>query len=173
MTITTRRLPPEELEDALPALARLLSDTVNGGSPMGFLPPLAERDACDYWLSLRAELRAGSRLLLVARSGGEIVGSGQLSLSPWPNARHRAEIQKLFVAASMRGRGVGATLLDALHDAAREHGRSLLVLNTRRRGGAGTFYEGLGYRVTGVIPGWTRGPAGERHDHLILIRELA
>ena len=156
----------------LPALTRLLTDTVNGGAPMGFLPPLAEHDARDYWRSLRAELRAGTRVLLVACDGDEVIGSGQLSLSPWPNGRHRAEVQKVFVAAAARGRGVGRAILDALHDAAREHGRSLIVLNTRRRGGAGTFYEGLGYRVTGVIPGWTRGPAGERHDHLILFREL-
>ena len=61
----------------------------------------------------------------------------------------------------------------ALHDAAREHGRSLLLLNTRKDGRAERFYKRLGYREAGVIPGWTLGPAGERYTHVTLYRELA
>jgi len=140
---------------------------------MGFLAPMTDDGCRDYWLSLRPQLQAGSRVLLAAYEEEVIVGTGQLSLSLWPNARHRAELQKLFVGNSLRGRGVGRSLLAALHDAARQRGRSLLVLNTRRGGVAETFYKGLGYTEVGVIPGWSAGPAGERYDHVTLYQELS
>jgi acetyltransferase len=90
-----------------------------------------------------------------------------------PNARHRAELQKLFVATALRGSGVGRSLMAALHETARQHGRSLLFLNTRRGDPAEGFYKGLGYREVGVLPGWTIGPVGERYDHVTLYKELS
>jgi acetyltransferase len=172
MRTTCRLVSPRELEDLLPALVDLLRDTVNGGTSLGWLPPLTTGEAQDYWLSVRKELHAGSRLLLAADVENRLVGSAQLSLASWPNARHRAEVQKLFVSTSLRGRGVGSSLMAALHDTARRHGRSLVILNTRRGGSAETFYKGLGYREGGVIPGWTVGPEGERYDHVTLYQEL-
>ena len=140
---------------------------------MGFLPPLTATEGRDYWLSLRPELEAGSRLLLAAFADDRLVGSGQLALSSSPAARHRAELQKLFVASTLRGQGVGRLLLAALHDAARQRGRSLLLLNTRRGQPAENFYKGLGYREAGVLPGWSVGVAGERYDHVTLYQELS
>lgn len=157
----------------LPILIELLRDTVNGGSPLGFLAPLTHDQARDYWLSLRPDLQAGSRLLLAAYVDDRLAGSGQLTLSPWPNARHRAELQKLFVATAVRGRGVGRSLVAALHEAARQRGRSLVLLNTRRGGPSEDFYRGLGYREVGVTPGYTVGSAGERYDHVTYYQELS
>lgn len=171
--ISIRAVSPTALENLLPALVDLLRDTVNGGVPMGFLPPLTAIEGRDYWLSLRPELEAGSRLLLAGFADDRLVGSGQLSLSSSPNARHRAELQKLFVATELRGQRVGRLLLAALHDMARQHGRSLLLLNTRRGEPAETFYKRLGYREAGAVPGWSIGPAGERYDHVTLYQELS
>jgi ribosomal protein S18 acetylase RimI-like enzyme len=173
MPISIRLVPSIEEEDVLASLVELLRDTVNGGIPLGFLAPLTHEDAVTYWLSVSAEMQAGSRLLLAAYAGDRIAGSVQLALSKWPNAQHRAEVQKLFVASWLRGRGVGTSLMTALHDAAWQRGRSLLLLNTRHGGNAQTFYEGLHYRVVGVLPGWSIGLDGKRHDHVTLYRELA
>lgn len=168
-----RVLSPAELESLLPAVADLFTETVNAGAPMGFLPPLTHDEGRDYFLSLRPELQAGSRLLVAAFTEDGIVGAGQLSLSMWPNSRHRAELQKLFVATARRGRGIGRSLMSALHDAARQRGRSLILLNTRQGAPAESFYKRLGYREAGVIPGWTVGRAGERYNHVNLYRELS
>ncbi len=168
----TRVIAPGELGRLLPTLVGLLRETVNGGESLGFLPPLTLEGARSYWLSLRPELETGSRLLLLARTGAGIVGSCQLALAPLPGARHRAEVQKLFVAPAARGLGVGRALMAALHEAAWEHGRSLLLLNTRRGNPAERFYKGLGYREVGVLPGWTLGPQGERYNHVALYKEL-
>lgn len=173
MLIDIRPVSATELERDLGALVELLTETVNGGSPLGFVAPLAPDVAREYWRSLRPELDDGSRLLLAAYADDHLVGSGQLELAPWPNARHRAEIQKLLVTAAMRGRGVGASLMAALHDTARRHGRSLLLLNTPEGSLAERFYRALGYREVGVIPGYATGPAGTRYNSVSLYRELA
>jgi len=171
--VSIRLVSSVELERQLPAFTELLRNVVNGGSPMGFLAPLGAGEGMDYWLSLRAELNAGTRLLLGAYLDGRLVGSSQLALSRWPNARHRAEVQKVFVATTARGAGVGRALMAALHDGARQHGRSLVVLGTRRLTGAQQFYEELGYRVAGVVPGYTIGRVGEKYDTVMMYQELS
>jgi hypothetical protein len=60
----------------------------------------------------------------------------------------------------------------ALHDTARQHGRNLLLLNTRRGGRAEEFYKRLGYREVGVVPGYTMGASGERYDSMALYHQL-
>ena len=172
MATTILPVSAEGLDGLVPALTELLREAVNGGASLGFLPPVALEEGRKYWLSVRRELLAGTRLLLVARRDGRVAGAGQLTLPVWPNARHRAEVQKVFVDAGLRGRGIGRALMSAIHDTARMHGRSLLVLNTRHGGPAERFYKTLGYRPVGVIPGYTVGPAGESYDDLTLYYEL-
>ena len=168
MAIRIRNITPRELLRLLPELADLLVDTVNAGSPLGFLSPLGQAEARDYWQALVPDLEDISGV-----SSAQVVGAGQLVLSPWPNARHRAEVQKLLVARQRRGRGIGAALVAALHDAARRRGLALLVLNARRGEPAEALYRRLGYKEVGVIPGWTVGPDGERYEHVTLYHELA
>ena len=122
----------------------------------------------------RRTSRPSRRELPVFRARGEdrIIGAGQLLLSPWSNSTHRAELQKVFVAGSVRGTGVGRSLIAALHDAARQAGRSLLVLNTRYGEPAEALCRRLGYREVGLVPGWTLGPAGESCTHVTLRQHL-
>jgi acetyltransferase len=81
-------------------------------------------------------------------------------------------LQKLFVAQAARQRGLGALLMDALHESARERGRSLVLLSARRGDPAERFYRRLGYREIGVVPGYSIGSAGERYDNVDFYREL-
>ena len=172
MSVSIWRICPTEIESVLPSLADLLRETVNGGAPLGFLLPLTLDDARAYWMSIRPAMYAGTRVLLAAFADGEIVGSGQLTFASAPNARHRGEVQKVFVGTAWRGQGVGESLMRALHRRARLHGRHLLLLNTRYRGPAEAFYKRLGYKEVGVVPGYSVGPAGERFDSVTLYREL-
>jgi GNAT superfamily N-acetyltransferase len=163
MSVEIRVVSVDEYPSVVPVLAELLIQTVGEGASLGFLPPVDRDEAEWYWTSLRPDLVTGSRLLVGAFRDGRIVGSGQLSLPSWPNAKHRAELQKLFVAASLRGLRVGRSLVAGLHDAARRRGRSLVLLHARRPVADG-FYKPLGYREVGVIPGYSTGSAGERID---------
>jgi GNAT superfamily N-acetyltransferase len=168
-----RIVPASELDSVLPDLVQIFRDVVNGGVPLGFFSPMTLQTAHDYWLSIIPELNAGTRLLLVASNDGGVLGSGQLALAQRQNSRHRAEVQKLFVARAARGQGIGKLLMQALHDAALENGRTLIQLNTRVGFEAVGFYKALGYREVGVIPGWTMDAEGRRFDHVEMYRELA
>ena len=170
--LTVRVIGSADIEDLLPALAELLRESVDGGASLGFLPPLMYREARRYWLSLGPELRGGSRMLFAATVADRLAGTGQLALPSWPNGRHRAEVQKVMVAASLQGLGIGRRLMEAMHDTARRRGRSLILLNTRRGDRAERFYRGIGYRDAGMIPGYSIGPEGESYDNLLLYQCL-
>ena len=170
MTVRVRAATAAELTALAPPLSTLLKEAVDQGASLGFLPPLDLAEAAAYWTSLSDDLRAERRVLLVAETGSGVVGAGQLFLPTLPNARHRAEVHKLFVAMSARGTGVGRTLMDALHAEAARRARSLLLLNTRRGEAPELFYRHLGYRDVGIVPGYTVDARGDRHDTVILYR---
>ena len=100
------RLNAEQASAVLGQLIEQLRDVVDGGAAVGFLPPLSEAEARSYWAGVVAEVERGSRVLLAARQGDDVVGSVQLELSARPNGRHRAEVQKLLVHTRARGQGI-------------------------------------------------------------------
>jgi GNAT superfamily N-acetyltransferase len=170
---TIRQIRAADLKHVISELIDVFVDTVNNGSSLGFLPPISRETARDYWISLLPELHPGSRILLVATNHeGRVVGSGQLIFSQRQNASHRAELQKLFVAREARRHGVGELLVEALHHVARQHGRTLITLNTLHKGPAQDFYTLLGYKEAGVVPGWALGPNGEKYDDLTMYLHL-
>ncbi|HUQ99285.1 MAG TPA: GNAT family N-acetyltransferase [Gemmatimonadaceae bacterium] len=162
----------EEAIRLIPELIELLRNSVGDGASLGFLNPLSRADARNYWLSLLPEIRTGARLLLVVVAPDRIIGSAQLALPSWPNALHRANIEKLFVDSSSQGQGIGTMLMQELQDLAIQHGRTLLLLGARKGERAEDFYRGLGYREIGVIPGYSLGERGEEYDQVQFYMDL-
>ncbi|HEX6706835.1 MAG TPA: GNAT family N-acetyltransferase [Albitalea sp.] len=173
MSLRLRFLSRDGLDDDLGAFIELLQDAVDGGASLGFLAPMPHDTARRYWLSIRDEIASGSRLLLAAYANGRLAGTGQLFLPVLPSAHHRAEVQKLLVHSSVQRLGLGRRLLLALHDAARAQQRSLIVLGTRSGEPPEAFYQRVGYRLAGVIPGHTAGADGERYDSSWLYLDLS
>jgi GNAT superfamily N-acetyltransferase len=67
-----------------------------------------------------------------------------------------AEIKRMYVEPTHRGRGAARALLTALEDAAREHGYPNVVLDTGpRQPHAKSLYESAGYRA---IPDYNGNP---------------
>lgn len=84
---------------------------------------------------------------LVVRDGGRAVGCGGIKLTS-PDV---AYIKRMWVDASMRGRGVGRELLLSLESTARELGCHTVQLETNRAlTGAIRMYRAAGY--TEVVP---------------------
>ena len=167
------RISPEEEPGVLPDLIHLLQDSVASGASVGFLPPLSAEDAQQYWSTVFQEVTQGTCVLLVAREAGRIVGSVQLALAMKPNARHRAEVQKLIVLSSQRRRGIGRALMQAVEQVTYSAGRTLLVLDTRQGDSAEQLYRTLGYCEAGVIPAYARGASGTLDSTVIFYKRLS
>ena len=154
----------------------LLRSCVHGGASLGFLAPLPDSEAVDYWSDLAPQIQSGSRTVLVAREGtdGRIVGSGQLAFESKRNGRHRAEVCKVMVLPSHRRRGIAARLMSELERHARDRSIRVLFLDTSEgAGGACDFYETLGYTYAGGIPDWALDPDGRPAKNAFYFKTLA
>lgn len=159
--------------DALDDLTRLLQDAVASGASLGFLAPLDDGASQTYWQNVIAKIEQGTRVLLVARAeDGALVGTAQLDLATMPNGAHRAEVQKVCVLRAARGQGIGKLLMEAIEDAARAAGRTLLVLDTWQGSVAESLYRKLGYVEAGVIPGYARSSLGTLEATVFFYRAL-
>jgi len=134
-------------------LAALLGDAVAHGARLGFGLPLEAGAADAYWQGVASEVATGGRVLLVALDErGRLVGSAQLLLDERTLGRDRAQVQKVMVKHSCRGRGIGAALMARIEAEARAAGRSLLVLDTTTgASGASVFCRRMGYACAGEI----------------------
>jgi ribosomal protein S18 acetylase RimI-like enzyme len=100
--------------------------------------------------------RAAFTTILVAVEHGQVLGSATLELSqriepeddpPLPPGE--AEVRMLGVDPAKRGRGIGAALLAACEDRARDAGKAVLRLHTTQRMlAAQRMYESHGYERT-------------------------
>ena len=140
------------------ALGALLKDCVDGGASVSFMADLTLVDAVAFW---QVELTAqDGRAILVARDEVGICGVVQV-LPAWPrNQPHRADIAKMLVHRRARRRGLGEALLAAAEQAAREMGRTVLVLDTVTGGDAERLYARAGWIAVGSIPDYALMPDG-------------
>ncbi len=156
-----RRLTAEEARERIPGLSAVLIDCVDGGASVGFLAPLGRERADRFWHAVADGVAAGDRMLFVAeeRPDGEVVGTVQIVFARAENQPHRADVSKLLVRRSARGRGVGNVLMGAAEAAARAAGKTLLVLDTAS-GAAERLYGRLGWRRVGEVPDYALLPDG-------------
>jgi GNAT superfamily N-acetyltransferase len=175
--ITIRALDPPAYRAAIPGLAALVVDAVEGGASVNFLAGVTHAEAAAWWSTRSADIEAGRTTAFVAidsraRSStsvgrdvdrepgasdrepgaGAIVGSTLLIRSPNANSPHRAEIGKVLVHRSARRLGVGRALMAAAETRARADGRWLLILDTEAGSAADAFYRELGWQVLGTMP---------------------
>lgn len=149
--IAIRRL--RSVDDAqIEALADLLIDCIDGGASVSFMHPLAPTKAQAFWRRVAAGVAAGERALLVAEDDGGIVGTVQLVLEQPENQPHRADLSKMLVHRRARRQGLGAALMHAAEQMARDCGKTLLVLDTVTGSDAERLYAHLGWVRVGEIP---------------------
>jgi GNAT superfamily N-acetyltransferase len=153
-------------------LAEVLVDCVAGGASVSFMPPFEHEDAKTFFTKIAGEVARGETALLVARLDGRIVGTVQLGLALPPNQPHRADVRKLLVHRSARGRGIGMALMSAAENAARARGRTLLVLDTALAGAADRLYTRAGWTRVGVIPNYALFPDGSPCDTVVFWKQV-
>ena len=154
--ITRLSASPEVLD----MLSQMLVEVVALGGSVSFMHPLAHDVARAFWNDALAAANRGKRVVLGAWDEHALVGTVTLLLDCPPNQPHRAEIAKLMMRRSHRGKGIARALMQAAEAVAVEKERALLVLDTAVDGGPWPLYEALGFTLTGVIPDYALKPHG-------------
>jgi GNAT superfamily N-acetyltransferase len=170
MSFVVRRLAVVP-DTQIVALAQLLIDCVEGGASVSFMSPLSVDKASAFWRRVAEATARGERALLVAEDSSGIMGTVQLILDLPENQPHRADLSKMLVHRRARRQGVGAAMLRAAEELARELGKSLLVLDTASAA-AERLYARLGWERVGSIPDYALLPGGGLCDTTFFYRRL-
>lgn len=154
-------------------LADVTKDCVDGGASIGFMQPFPRERAIAFWRQVAAAVAAGHRALLVAEDDQGVCGTVQLILDLPDNQPHRADLAKMQVHRRARRRGLGAALMRAAEQTARECGKTLLVLDAVTDGDAARLYAKLGWVRVGDIPNYALFPQGGYCSTTYYYRDLA
>ena len=157
----------------LAQLAEVTKDCVDAGASIGFMQPFTTEHASAFWRKVAGDVAAGRRLLLVAEDDGGVCGTVQLLVDMPDNQPHRADLAKMQVHRRARRRGLGAALMRAAEQTARECGKTLLVLDAVTDGDAARLYAKLGWVRVGDIPNYALVPQGGYCSTTYFYRDLA
>ena len=170
-TWSPRRLHAVD-EAQIAALADVLIDCVEGGASVSFMHPLTRDRAEAFWRHIARDVADKRRILLIAEDSHGICGTVQLIFDLPENQPHRADVAKMLVHRRVRRLGLGAALMRAAELAARESGKTLLVLDAVTHGDAARLYERLGWVRVGDIPNFALMPDGKPCGTTFYYRDL-
>jgi GNAT superfamily N-acetyltransferase len=159
-------------DTALDELADVLVDCVDGGASVNFMSSFSRDEARAFFNKVADGVASGDIVLFAAILGGRIVGTVQLGLDTPPNQPHRADVKKMLVHRSARGRGVGAALMAAIEEETRRRGRWLLVLDTVPGESGHRLYLRAGWQQSGTVPDYALFPDGRLCDTAIMWKRL-
>ncbi|CAL9646956.1 Acetyltransferase [Streptomyces sp. enrichment culture] len=163
----------DQLEEWTGGLGDLLADTVDGGASVGFLAPLDRARAVAWWRERSSAVADGRLVVWVAyEEPGRVLGTVGLALPDKPNSRHRAELVKLMVHRTARGRGLGRRLLTVAEEEAAARGVTLLHLDTETDSPAERLYRSAGWTPVGAIPDYAADPGGVLRPTTIYYKRL-
>ncbi len=157
-SVRIRRIDPLAERD-VQGLCDVLMDCVEGGASVSFMLPITRAKAETFWRDAAASAARGERVVLVADDDSSVVGTVQVVWAEPENQPHRGELAKMLVHRRARRRGIGAALLEAAEQAARDAGKTLLVLDTADAA-AERLYARRGWRRVGEIPRYALMPDG-------------
>ena len=159
-------------EGLIGQLADVLMDCVQGGASIGFMHPLTRERALAFWRRVAEGVRAGQRTVLIAEDAQGVCGTVQLIHDLPDNQPHRADLAKMLVHRRARRRGLGESLMRAAEDAARDLGKTLLVLDAVTDGDAARLYARLGWVRVGDVPNFALYPDGRPCGTTYFYRDL-
>ncbi len=159
-TVRIRSVDAEEAGQRLDELTTVLRDAVDSGSSINFLDHATDDDLAAFWRSSVEDLAAGNRVLIVADTGTQYVGTAMVVFASQQNSRHRADVAKMIVHRGYQRRGIASQLLVAIDEVALAHGRTLLMLDTETDSAGEHLYAANGWIRFGEVPGHAHSPDG-------------
>ncbi|GID26806.1 GNAT family N-acetyltransferase [Paractinoplanes brasiliensis] len=158
-------LDPPLTDELRASIVTLWVDVTNAGGAVGFVAPVRRDDVEPVAEAAFAGVRAGVDHLLLGLDDGEPVALLFVVSNRFALKEHWRVLKRVMVTPGRQGHGYGAALMREAERVARQMG--LAGIQVTVRGGAGTekFYERLGYREVGRIPGALRvGPGDDRDE---------
>ncbi len=150
--IAIRALDAAEVQARVGELSAILVDAVANGASVNFMAGFSAEAGRGFWRSHIPGLANGEKRLFVGDDGARLVATVMLTFASQPNAPHRAEIGKMLVLSSARRQGLGRRLLMTAETAAREAGRTLLMLDTETGSAGDKLYRSCGWTAIGRVP---------------------
>lgn len=129
----------------------------------------------DPWdeTSLWAELAMRPRRYYLVATAAEEAPAPVLAYAGADLGGEVADVMTVAVHPDARGQGLGALLLDRLHQRARTDGAGTMALEVRADNAvARRLYAGRGYQVIRTRAGYYRSDQGEAVDALVLQKSL-
>ncbi|SIQ56244.1 L-amino acid N-acyltransferase YncA [Rhizobium sp. RU33A] len=134
----------EATENDLEAIVSLFAD-----DPLGGHGDTTDPEALpEYRAAFRKIAASSNEMLYVAELEGEVVGTFQTMVTTTMTARGASSliVEAVQTRADMRGRGIGAVMINFAIDKARADGMRLVQLTSNAvRSDAHRFYERLGF----------------------------
>ena len=146
----------------------LWTDVTNAGGAVGFVPPVRAADVRGTAERTFAGVEAGLDHLLLAVDGKRLVGLLFVIDNRFALKSHWAVLKRVMIAPGYQGRGYGVALMREAATVARTLGREALQVTVRGGTGRESFYERLGYREVGRLPGALRVDAGDDRDEIVM-----
>lgn len=146
----------------------LWTDVTNAGGAVGFVPPVRTDDVRGMAERTFAGVDAGLDHALLAVDGNRLVGLLFLIDNRFALKSHWAVLKRVMIAPGYQGHGYGVALLREAAVVARKLGLEALQLTVRGGTGTEAFYERLGYREVGRLPGALRVDAGDDRDEIVM-----
>ncbi|MET7301593.1 N-acetyltransferase [Embleya sp. NPDC005575] len=122
---------PHTLEHAVEPVHTILAELVLGGAALGWVAPPSRAEVAALLTDLATAQRAGNASVRFAYAGEELLGFGYWRRYARPTHRPNADLEKLAVARSAHGRGIGRLLTTALIEDARAEAIEILTLDAR------------------------------------------
>ena len=168
-----RVLTAAEAEARLDELSDILVEAVALGASVNFMAGFSCDEGRVFWRKQLPGLAHGEKRLFVGDDGERLVATVMLAFAPQPNAPHRAEVSKMLVLSRARRQGLGRRLLMRVEEAAREAGRTLLMLDTESGSAGDRLYRSCGWTEIGRVPGHAFRPDGRLAETTLFYKQLA
>lgn len=152
--------------DALLALARSIPEH----DQLFLRRDITRPEVVDRWV---AELEAGELATVLAERLGEIDGYATVQPDRDTWSPHVAEL-RVHVAPAIRGHGLGRILTQEAFALALSAGiEKITARMTTDQTAAIRAFEGLGFRVEGMLSDYVKDRDGRKHDLLVLAHDVA
>ena len=147
-----RTLPRQLTHSVVDQAAVLLQDLVRTGAALGWVDPPSTSDVAALLREVAAGLEDGDAALVLAWSGAHLAGLGYWRRYTRPTHRPHVDLERVAVAPSLQGHGVGRSLVVELIAAAVDAGVEILTLDVRGDNErAVRLYESLGFSRYGLL----------------------